>query len=520
MLKELRASLVWVVPQYPRQTGKITSPVFGPPDCAWELSIFTEGSGATRNTHFALFLDVVLSESEAASAGRWSRPIEHFNLKVLRRGSSREALVAKERTPRGAQGFGAGFAHPHSWGWNAMMPVARLPEALGPDDSLVISAEVVWLQSAELAGLLGVANSHSALAHAHAIHAAHGPLPLAAGAAPRAPRGTEDDLLFSDWLADVEFVVRHRPPPPPSVSGSETHQHQHQHQHQHLQFQQQQQRQQQDCSPHDQQQPADDDSAAATAPAAEPAAVYGAPGAALVPPPSSGDLMSMSSSSSLSSSDSTPLAPADAVRDAGPDGDSDAASDADADAADDYAVVIPAHRAILASRSEYFATMFRSGFAEGRNTTTAQATRTAGSRGSPAAKPRADAPARTVLHVTDFSPAEVRNMLELIYCGRLASPPTTFEARAALVRIADYYQLPQVHAYAGTLIMDVDMTLETCLDVLELAHTYSSVSLHLKTASLAFIRENFTKIKDTEYFQAWVRATDQRTLIGELFMLL
>ncbi|KAI8915731.1 hypothetical protein EDD86DRAFT_2490 [Gorgonomyces haynaldii] len=156
---------------------------------------------------------------------------------------------------------------------------------------------------------------------------------------------------------------------------------------------------------------------------------------------------------------------------------------------------IHAHRAILASHSDYFAAMFRSGCQEG----TGHITR---------------------IEIQDFDAQDIQYMLEFIYNGKLNEQPTTFQKRCKLLELADRYQLPTLYSTIGTMIMDQDVTLETCLDVLELAQLFSSTSTQLKYACLGFVRSHLETLKSSPVFQNWVKTTEQRELVVDLFTLL
>ncbi|KAI9333047.1 hypothetical protein DFJ73DRAFT_630107, partial [Zopfochytrium polystomum] len=385
------------VSQFRRLASKVTSPAFGPAKCQWEIALYPDGQGATRGTHIGIFLDVVKSDHELRLADAYSRPILSFRISVLRKGVSDDILAAKERDPFNADGFGAGFMHPKSWGWAAFLPVAKLDEALTPSGAIVVQAEVVWHAPAEVSAFL---DRLSANAAATAV--------------------SNERLLFSDVMSDVVFLA------PDFVVDS-----------------------------------------------------YGGEFGAAGTNEESCDVEGEEDADR--SSLIPPSAPPTPTR------------------REPRVVAIPAHRAILASRSDYYLAMFTSGLIDSSST---------GPSGP------------AVVRVTDFSAASIRWMLEFLYTGGIRHKPTTRAQRYELLRLADRYQLGGLHDHIASLICDADLTLETMTEILELGDRYGSASPALRTACLGFIRDNAAKLKASESFKAWVRSTDRRDLLLELFTLL
>ncbi|KAJ3300009.1 Radial spoke head 14 [Borealophlyctis nickersoniae] len=355
-----------------------------------------------------LFLDVVKSEADKALGDAWSRPLVFFRLSVLKK-NTRETVAHKEREPAGQEGFGNGFSHPRSWGWAAMLPLARLGEALTADGTLVVHAEVCWQNRAELVGLLNIAAKSC---------------PSSGG------------LLFSERLSDVRFRVMERTPEESSMAGE----------------------------------PMDD----------------------------GGDEISgrsPSESSGAEDEDDSNSGEESLGRSAEPGRANGREEGKMRTLSMGKMVSIPAHRAILASRSDYFSTMFSSGLREGQSQD-------------------------SIVDIPDFSASAVRAMLEYLYTGRLATSPADRPSRAELIRLADRYQLSGLHNYIGAMMMEKDLSLDSAVDLLELADIYSSASGELKAACLGFVKENISKLKIREPFREWVRGTDRRDLLVELFALM
>lgn len=177
MLESQLASIVWTIPNFRRVSQKTTSPVFGPKDCQWELTLYPVSSNSGRPSHIGLFLDCAVNAAELSNI---SRPIDSFMLQICKRNSN-EPLIIKERTPRNTDGFGVGYSHPKSWGWASMLPVESLEDILGVEDTVTIVGQVVWHGQCKLMEL---------------VRASTSPIPR------------QTSIFMSQWCSDVQFVFQ------------------------------------------------------------------------------------------------------------------------------------------------------------------------------------------------------------------------------------------------------------------------------------------------------------------------
>ncbi|KAJ3108975.1 hypothetical protein HDU97_009708 [Phlyctochytrium planicorne] len=134
--------------------------------------------------------------------------------------------------------------------------------------------------------------------------------------------------------------------------------------------------------------------------------------------------------------------------------------------------------------------------------------------------PAQNLPRAVDIEIRDFSVQAVRHMLEFIYTGRLAKLPDTREGRFELVKLADRYQIPGLHLYMSGLIFEMDLDLNSAVDILEFADKYSSVGTELKMSCLSYIATNMGRLKHLKEFVDWIRLTEHRDLLVELVQML
>ncbi|KAJ3281082.1 hypothetical protein HK104_000227 [Borealophlyctis nickersoniae] len=110
---------------------------------------------------------------------------------------------------------------------------------------------------------------------------------------------------------------------------------------------------------------------------------------------------------------------------------------------------------------------------------------------------------------TDFSSAAIRSMLEFLYTDTLTThTPQTAAERRDLIRLADMYQLPSLHALIAESIVAQDLTTEAARDLLEFAH------LHGQSAGCGFLRDACVGVVRSECglldkgFGEWIASLD------------
>ncbi|KAJ3292224.1 hypothetical protein HK104_005443 [Borealophlyctis nickersoniae] len=117
--------------------------------------------------------------------------------------------------------------------------------------------------------------------------------------------------------------------------------------------------------------------------------------------------------------------------------------------------------------------------------------------------------ARKTVH-TDFSSTIIRSMLEFLYTGNMIThAPRTFEERCDLIRLADVYQLPNIHALVAQSIVAKDLTGETALRILN-GGAGCGV---LRDACLPLVRQKFkTYASQPKGYGKWIASIDSGLL--------
>ncbi|KAJ3279913.1 BTB and MATH domain-containing protein 41 [Borealophlyctis nickersoniae] len=107
-----------------------------------------------------------------------------------------------------------------------------------------------------------------------------------------------------------------------------------------------------------------------------------------------------------------------------------------------------------------------------------------------------------------FSSTVIRSMLEFLYTGYIITyAPQTFEERCDLVRLADMYHLPNLHALIAQLIIAKDLTNSNAEEILKFAHKYGEgpgCGL-LRDACLQVVRQKLkTSTLQPEGYGKWI----------------
>jgi len=126
------------------------------------------------------------------------------------------------------------------------------------------------------------------------------------------------------------------------------------------------------------------------------------------------------------------------------------------------------HKAILASRSDYFASLFRAGM---KDSTASQ------------------------LPVHDFSAAAFQEVLRCVYTGRCSAPH--LDGAVELLSAAEYYSLPQLKKWAE-FYMSQFVDVETVSIIYEAAKAYDAPKL--KKIAFEFIIANYGTVSQADTF--------------------
>ncbi|KAJ3266073.1 hypothetical protein HK104_006165 [Borealophlyctis nickersoniae] len=110
---------------------------------------------------------------------------------------------------------------------------------------------------------------------------------------------------------------------------------------------------------------------------------------------------------------------------------------------------------------------------------------------------------------TDFSSATIRSMLEFLYTDTLIThAPQSPTERRDLIRLADMYQLPPLHALIAESIVAQDLTAETARDLLEFAHLHGQTPGcgFLRNACVSVVRSGLNPLE--KGFGEWITSLD------------
>ncbi|KAJ3284337.1 hypothetical protein HK104_010005 [Borealophlyctis nickersoniae] len=117
---------------------------------------------------------------------------------------------------------------------------------------------------------------------------------------------------------------------------------------------------------------------------------------------------------------------------------------------------------------------------------------------------------------SDFSSTTIRSMLEFLYTGHMIThAPQTFEERCDLIRLADMYHLPNLHALVAQSIVTKDLTDETALRILKFAHKYGGGGgcRVLRDECLPLVRQQFkTCTSQPKGYGKWIASIDSDLL--------
>ncbi|KAJ3035446.1 hypothetical protein HDV00_003737, partial [Rhizophlyctis rosea] len=137
---------------------------------------------------------------------------------------------------------------------------------------------------------------------------------------------------------------------------------------------------------------------------------------------------------------------------------------------------LPAHKTVLLANSPYFAALFRSGVGLSLTADTGLGPRMA-------------------VATSTYSHQGLSAMLQIMYCGVIDTrAPTILDDLLELIDMANYYQLPGLHAAATELIVSSKLAPETAIYILGIALVNSNVSDLLVTYAQAYVQKNFSVV--------------------------
>ncbi|KAJ3043700.1 hypothetical protein HDV00_004473 [Rhizophlyctis rosea] len=157
----------------------------------------------------------------------------------------------------------------------------------------------------------------------------------------------------------------------------------------------------------------------------------------------------------------------------------------------DQGTDLPAHKVVLASRSEYFRAVFSSSLT-GSTTTT------------PTDKPTPTTP--ITLDLTEFPLPTINSLLEFMYCNYLTQhQPTDLTSRLDLIRAADYYQMEDLHLLAANQIIEKDLNMLTAMRIGSWANMYRGVCGVLADKVKEYVAARWDEFMRSEEFRGTVK---------------
>ncbi|KAJ3288936.1 BTB and MATH domain-containing protein 41 [Borealophlyctis nickersoniae] len=112
---------------------------------------------------------------------------------------------------------------------------------------------------------------------------------------------------------------------------------------------------------------------------------------------------------------------------------------------------------------------------------------------------------------SDFSSLTIRSMLEFLYTGSLIThAPQSSSERRDLIRLADMYQIPNLHAVVAESIVANDLNEKNARELLVFAHKHggSSGCGLLRDACVVMVRSNLKTYALEKGFAEWIMGLD------------